>query len=158
MANPGDRLDPQEVENLKVASDLRNASDALMRQLDRLVELEERKRELPPGHPEFTRLAREIEDLARTALASTGTQVRLADAVSDIARRGDRDIAQQPIVETPPGPREAAIILAEWRAAERAVAAAASGSDEQRVAREQAEQLRREYAAHVNLRQGRDVD
>jgi hypothetical protein len=158
MTQPVNPPDPHEVEDLKVASDLRNASDAFMRQLDRLVELEERKRELPPGDPEFTRLAREVEDLAAAALAASGTQVRLADAVADIAKRGDRDIADHPIVEMPPGPREAALILAEWRAAERALAAASPGSDDERVAREQAERLRREYAAHVNLRQGRDVD
>jgi len=50
---------------LEHAAGLRRASDEFMQRLDRLYELESRKRELPPDQAEFVRLAREIEDLAR---------------------------------------------------------------------------------------------
>ena len=41
---------------LEHAAELRRASDLFMQQLDRLQELETRKRELPPDEPEFVRL------------------------------------------------------------------------------------------------------
>ena len=43
------------------AADLRRASDVFIQRLDRLYELETRKRELMPDQPEFIRLAREID-------------------------------------------------------------------------------------------------
>jgi hypothetical protein len=146
-------MDPRHVQNLEVASDLRNASDLLMQRLDRLYELEQLKRELPPDDPEFTRLAREVEDVARAALGASNLEVELADQVSAIAKRGDREIGEHPIREVPPGPRDAALILSEWRAAERALSAAAPGSDVERDARALTERLRLEYARTINLRQ-----
>ena len=125
------------------AADLRRASDDFMQRLDRLHELETRKRELPPEGPEFVRLAREIEDLSRILLHSSGKQVDLAEEVHDDAKR--RDVpAPQPIRDTPPR-RDAVAILAEWRAGERRLLAAAVGSDEERRAREDVERLRAEY-------------
>lgn len=131
------------------ASDLRAASDLLMQRIDRLEELERRKRELSPEDPEFVRLAREIEDVARGVLGATGLEVELADEVAAAARRGD-PTAQEPIRDVPPDSRGAVEILREWRAAERRLAAASTGSDEERIAAADADRLREEYRSRMN--------
>ena len=128
---------------LEHAADLRRASDAFMARLDRLHELETRKRELEPQQPEFVRLAREIEDLARALLYTGGQQVDLAEEVHREAKAGGAPV-KQPIRETPPK-RDAVLILAEWRAAERALAAAAIDSEEERQAESDVARLRDEY-------------
>jgi hypothetical protein len=114
-----------------------------MQRLDRLYELESRKRELPPERPEFIRLAREIEDLSRALLFSSGEEVELAEQVHADVKAGDAD-ANIPIRETPPR-RDAIGVLAEWRAAERRLADAPSGSREEADARAAVERLRAEY-------------
>ena len=125
------------------AAELRRASDSLMQRLDRLYELESRKRELKPATPEFVRLAREVEDLSRALLSASGVQVELAEAVHADVKAGDAR-ANLPIRETPPK-RDAVAVLAEWRAAERRLAAAAPGSRDESEARAEVEQLRAEY-------------
>ena len=130
-------------EQLEDAADLRQASDVFMQRLDRLHELETRKRELPPDEPEFVRLAREIEDLTRALLYSGGQQVELAEAVHHEAKTSDV-VVEQSIRDTPPR-RDAVSILAEWRAAERRLAAAGVDSDDEREARADSERLRDEY-------------
>jgi hypothetical protein len=128
---------------LENAADLRQASDLFMQRLDRLQELETRKRELPPDEPEFVRLAREIEDMARALLYAGGKQVELAESVHRDSK--ENDVANdQPIRDTPPR-RDAVIILAEWRAAERRLAAVDIGSEDEGAARADVERLREEY-------------
>lgn len=133
---------------LEHAADLRRASDEFMQRLDRLHELEMRKRELSPDLPEFVRLAREIEDLARALLYSGGQQVELAEEVHHEAKTNDVAI-DQPIRDTPPR-RDAVTILADWRAAERRLSAAATGSDDERDARAEVDRLRTEYRQVTN--------
>jgi hypothetical protein len=125
------------------AADLRRASDEFMQRLDRLHELETRKRELPPDQPEFVRLAREIEDLSRALLYSGGKQVELAEEIHHEQKTTAVKV-DQPIRDTPPR-RDAVAILAEWRAVERRLAAAAPGSKEETEARAESERLRDEY-------------
>lgn len=128
---------------LENAADLRRASDLFVQRLDRLQELETRKRELPPDEPEFVRLAREIEDMARALLYAGGEQVELAETVHRESKQND--VANdQPIRDTPPR-RDAVIILAEWRAAERRLAAADIGSADETAARSDVDRLREEY-------------
>ncbi len=128
---------------LENAADLRQASDLFMQRLDRLQELETRKRELPPDEPEFVRLAREIEDMARALLYAGGKQVELAESVHRDSK--ENDVANdQPIRDTPPR-RDAVIILAEWRAAERRLAAVDIGSEDEVAARADVDRLREEY-------------
>jgi hypothetical protein len=128
---------------LEHAADLRQASDTFMQRLDRLHDLETRKRELPPDEPEFVRLAREIEDLSRALLWSGSRQVELAEAVHHQAKTNDVAV-DQPIRDTPPR-RDAVSILAEWRAAERRLSAAEPGSDDELGAKAETERLRDEY-------------
>jgi hypothetical protein len=125
------------------AADLRKASDEFMQRLDRLYELESRKRELPPDQPEFVRLAREIEDLSRALLFAGGQQVELAEEVHADVKSGEAAV-DQPIRDTPPR-RDAVAILAEWRAAERRLSAAAPDSEDEAAARADVERLRDEY-------------
>ena len=125
------------------AATLRRASDTFMQRLDRLFELETRKRELQPGTPEFVRLAREVEDLSRALLATSGQQVDLAEEVHADIKAGDASV-DIPIRETPPK-RDAVGVLAEWRAAERRLAAASAGSRDESEARTDVERLRVEY-------------
>ena len=125
------------------AAELRRVSDEFMGRLDRLYELESRKRELPPDQPEFIRLAREVEDLSRALLFSGGQQVELAEEVHADVKSGEM-IVNEPIRDTP-SRRDAVIVLAEWRAAERRLAAAPAGSDEERAATSETERLREEY-------------
>ena len=132
-----------EREPLEHAADLRRASDEFMQRLDRLYELETRKRELRPDEPEFVRLAREIEDLARALLFAGGQEVELAQEVHADVKNGET-IVDQPIRDTPPR-RDAVLVLAEWRAAERRLTAASAGSEEERAARGEVDRLRDEY-------------
>lgn len=134
---------PTDPKPLAHAAELRTTSDLFMQRLDRLHELETRKRELAPDEPEFVRLAREVEDLARALLFTGGEQVELAEAVHREAKVSDAPIDQS-IRDTPPR-RDAVSILAEWRAAERALAAAVEGSDDEADARSAVDRLRAEY-------------
>ena len=125
------------------AAGLRRASDEFMQRLDRLYELESRKRELPPDQPEFIRLAREIEDLSRALLFAGGQQVELAEEVQADIKDGAA-VIDQPIRDTPPR-RDAVLVLGEWRAAERRLSAADPGSREESAARAEVDHLREEY-------------
>lgn len=135
--------DDTNLDDFQRAADLRQASDTLMQRLDRLHELESRKRELPPERPEFVRLAREIEDLSRALLFSSGEQVELAEAIHADVKAGDAE-GNLPIRDTPPK-RDAVAVLAEWRAAERRLAAAPADSEEEQAARLEVERFRLEY-------------
>jgi len=127
------------------AVELRQTSDAFIARLERLHELETRKRELPVGQPEFVRLAREIEDLSRALLYVGSRQADLAEEVHADVKRGDA-VVDQPIIEIPPR-RDAPTVLSEWRDAERRLAAAHTGSSEEQEARTEIERLRAEYRA-----------
>lgn len=133
----------QPTDDLERAAALRTASDTFMQRLDRLLELETHKRELQPDRPEFIRLAREIEDMSRALLFSSGQQVDLAEEVHADVKAGDAN-ANLPIRDTPPK-RDAVAVLQEWRAAERRLAAAGPGSRDEAEARADVERLRMEY-------------
>ncbi|NJD29565.1 MAG: hypothetical protein FIA92_14905 [Chloroflexi bacterium] len=139
----------QQPRELRDPTELRTASDLMLRRLDRLYELERRKREIPPEEPEFQRLAREIEDLARAVLGTSGHQADLANAAAAAAKEGRTDLVDRPIRDLPPR-RDGARLLAEWRAAERRLRAAPAGSTEEREARVDVDRLRREYGRVVN--------
>lgn len=134
--------------SIEHAAQLRQTSDSFLHRLDRLLELETRKRELPPDQAEFVRLAREIEDTARGLLYVGGQQVELAEAVH-YETKTTAVALDLPIRDTPPR-RDAVAILAEWRAAERALAAAPAGSEDERRARAEVDRLREEYRRFTN--------
>lgn len=121
---------------------LRATSDALLRDLDVLAGLELEKRALGVDAPESHELATRIEELAARVLQITAHQ-RALTAAARIA---------------PPAPRAAALILAEWREAERRAGAAPEGSLEAEAARADADRLREEYRAAFDVRRGQDRD
>jgi hypothetical protein len=133
---------------------LREASDALLRDLEALGELEEEKRTLPAGHPQTVDLSRQIEKIAGRVLARTTRQRSLTTELQEQAEAGGSGAPELSINETP---RPIATILDEWRKAERRMQVADPGSAEHAEATILVEQLRSEYArAHDDARRGRN--
>jgi hypothetical protein len=118
-------------------SALRTTSDAFLARLDRLHDLEVEKRLLTPGSDRMVALAAEIEELVREVLSVANTQYELAE-------QSDPGAGLRPIEAVPP--REAAEILADWRAAERRLTETAAGSADHDVARADIDRLRQEYS------------
>jgi hypothetical protein len=121
---------------------LREASDALLRDLEALSDLEATKREIVPGDPRLIELAGTIEALAQRVLASSARQRELTLEVNDLVDLGLPDAPSRPIEETP---RSIATILADWREAERAAQAATPGSAEATEAERAIDRLKQEY-------------
>ena len=133
--------------------ELRAESDATLAALDTIRELEERKRHLAPETPDFLFAARQITELTHVLTRTVTRQEELAEAVARGAKKAtpSRD---RPIVEIPPADNLPAI-LAAWRNAERRLAEAEVGSDEERELRDAIDALRRSYAkAHEKNTQG----
>lgn len=124
--------------------DLRVASDNFLTRIERLQALEELKRQLPP--PETADVAREVEALTREILEWATRQTELAE---DIVLTGE---AAGPIATAPP--RALAVVLAEWRAAERALAAERPATAAWESARADVDRLRNEYARAYHAQVG----
>ena len=128
---------------MQSASDaLRIVSDLLMRDLEALVNAEEEKRKVAPDDPRLVTLAAEVDELARRVLGLTRRQQDIAEDVHEQAIEGGVDAPTEHIEGTH---RPIGLILAEWRTAERDVAAAEPGSAEAETARATADRLREEY-------------
>lgn len=117
-------------------SELRTVSDAFLARLGRLQELEDEKRLLTPGSDRMIALAAEIRVVASDVLGVANTQLNLARDAADVS-------GLRPIEAIPP--REAHIVLADWRAAERRMTDATPGSAEDAIARADIDRLRAEY-------------
>ena len=121
---------------------LRVTSDALLRDLDVLITIEEEKRTLEPGDPRLVDLAAKIEDIAKRVLAGTSRQHALTKLVNAQVAAGAEGAPSATIEETI---RPVSAILAEWREAERQANAAEPGSPEAIEATALVDQLRNEY-------------
>ena len=132
------------------ATDLRTTSDALMRDLEVLGEIEEEKRTLAPSDPRLVELAQRVEDIARRVLSSTVRQRRLTEVAKEHVEAGAAASPDTSIEDTA---RPIADILAEWRAAERRASAAAAGSAEAAEADALADHYREEYRRALAQRQ-----
>jgi hypothetical protein len=137
-----------------IGNTLRSTSDALMRDLERLNELETKKRSIEPGDPELVELATHIEQIARRLLSSTVTQRELTERIEDLVAEGHPAAPEAPIEETP---REIHVILAEWRDLERSAADLAPGSPEAIAAAARSNRLRDEYRRAHDAAQRRDA-
>ena len=134
---------------------LRETSDALLRDLEALSNLEDVKREIEPGDPRLLELAAGIEELARRVLASSTRQRALSVVANDLVDEGNPDAPSRSIEETP---RAISTILAEWREAERRVIAATAGSAEEAEAERAVEELKAEYRrAHEEASRNADT-
>jgi hypothetical protein len=116
---------------------LRETSDALLRDLEVLVLLEEEKRTLEPSDPRLVEVAAQVEEIAGRVLARSGEQRVLSEAALEIAQPGMPAI--EDVLRSP------AAILAEWREAERRAAEAAPGSAEASEVALLIDGLRKEY-------------
>jgi hypothetical protein len=141
---------------MQSASDaLRSVSDALMRDLEALVNAEQEKRNVSPDDPRLITLAAEVDQLARRVLGLTERQQVIAEDVHEQAIDGGANAPTRTIEETHREThRPIGMILAEWRAAERDVATAPPGSAEADKASSVADQLRDEYRRAYEARRG----
>ena len=121
---------------------LRETSDALLRDLDVLLTIEEEKRTLEPGNPRLTELAARIEEIARRVLVGTARQHDLTKVAESQVRAGAAGAPETSIDDTV---RPIQAILSEWREAERRAATAVPGSAEAAEASALVERLRDEY-------------
>lgn len=127
---------------VKTGNALRETSDALLRDLDVLVTIEEEKRTLEPGDPRLVELAARIEEIARRVLDRTTRQHDLTKVVNAQVEAGSPRAAESSIEETP---RPIQAVLADWRDAERRALAAEPGSAEAAEANALVARLREEY-------------
>ena len=138
---------------MNTANALRETSDALLRDLDVLVTIEEEKRSLEPGDPRLVELAERIEEIARRILTGSARQHDLTRTVHAQVEAGSAR-APETSIEEPPRSIEA--ILADWRDAERRAIAADSGSADAAEANALVDRLRDEYRrAHDALARDR---
>ncbi len=119
---------------------LRATSDALLADLDVLATLEEQKRSIPADDPRLVEVASRIEEIARRVLGHTVRQRTLTQLVN--AEAQDPGTATPTIDETP---RAIATVIAEWREAERRLAATDDGSVDAAEAEALVARLREEY-------------
>ena len=120
-------------------SELRATSDSMLAMIDRLRDLESRKRQEVVGTETFARLAWEVLEAARMAQRWAELQLRQAnEALVD-----DEPSADVPLVDVPA--RRLDVVLAEWRQAEVVLSQALPGSGEADRAADDVARLRREY-------------
>jgi hypothetical protein len=121
---------------------LRRTSDALLRDLEALLELEEEKRTIDPGDPRLVELAARIEQIAQRVLASSTSQRAQTQLIHELTETGSPAAPDKTIEDTP---RSMEAILAAWRQAERQLDAAEPGSAEAAEAQVLVDRLREEY-------------
>jgi hypothetical protein len=121
---------------------LRRTSDALLRDIETLLQLEEEKRTIEPGDPRLVDLASRIEIVAGRVLASSTSQRAQTQVIHELTEAGSSAAPSVPIEDTP---RSMEAILAAWRQAERQLDAAEPGSAEATEAESLVDQLRDEY-------------
>ncbi len=138
---------------MKTGQALRETSDALLRDLDVLVAIEEEKRSLDPGDPRLVELAPRIEEIAGRVLGETVRQRELTQVANAQVEAGS---PQAPDGTIDDHPRPVQGVLAEWRDAERRVAAAEPGSAEAAEANALVARMKDEYRrAHAVISRGR---
>jgi hypothetical protein len=126
---------------MELEHNLRSVSDEMLRTLEQLQRLENQKRSESPGTPRFVRLATEIEKLAAMVFAQTSTQQSLAEQSHEAGLRGAELAPINEIEAT----RDVAVVLSEWREAERRLAASAVDSADHAKAAGDVRRLRDEY-------------
>jgi hypothetical protein len=129
------------------AAMLRATSDGLMLAINETVARERLKRGVPPAHPGFVELARDVRIAAEVALELARKEEDTARMVADEPQVGDLP----PIESVSPG-RELASILEQWRAIEQRLAAASPGSAEAKELIVEFQRMRDLYARAVQAK------
>ena len=127
---------------METGNALRATSDALLRDLDVLVTIEEEKRTLDPGDPRLVELAARIEEIARRVLEGTTRQHDLTKVVNAQVEADSPHAPESSIDDTV---RPIQAVLSDGRDAERRAAAADPGSAEAAEANALVDRLRDEY-------------
>jgi hypothetical protein len=128
--------------------ELRATSDQMVAILERLGRIEQDKREVAVGSPEFVAMAVEVERLARILFRWSGFQMQLATASVDAVERGDASAV--PLTTIHPRPLDR--VLALWREAQFRLELAQPGSPEAEMASNDIERLREEYHATMEAK------
>ena len=126
---------------MDLEQELRSASDETLRTLEQLQRLETEKRTLTPGSPRFVKLANEIERLAVFVFSQTSKQQTLAQETHAAKEQG----IELPPIDEMAATRDVSEILADWRDAERRLAATSIDSAEHALAAGDVRRLRDEY-------------
>lgn len=126
---------------MNVEQQLRATSDSVLATLDQLALLETEKRTLKPDSQRFQDVALEIERLAADMFAQAHAQERLGERSQAEAARGKN----LPPIDKVPATRELHVILEEWRAAERQLAAASPRTADHARAAAEISRVREEY-------------
>ena len=134
---------------MELETDLRVASDRVLKTIEQLEALENEKRTVTPGSPRFKTLATEVERLAATVFAQTHAQSQLGDRAQAATERTGVTL---PAIEDSEQARDVQQILSEWRDAERRLIAAEPDSAEHAQATADVGRLRDEY--HRSYTQG----
>jgi hypothetical protein len=129
------------------AAMLRATSDGLMLAINEVVARERLKRGVPPAHPGFVQLAREVRIAAEVAL-------ELARKEEETARMtaAEPAVGDLPAIESVSPGRELATILEQWRAVEQRLAAAPPGSAEARNLMIEFQRMRDQYAKVIEAK------
>jgi hypothetical protein len=112
----------------------------LLLDLQALADLEEQKRGTAHGDPKLVDLAARIEELAQRVLAASRHQRELTESINEAAEVGEVE-PDASISEA----RSAALILADWREAERLAREAEPGSLQAIEAEGLVDRFREEY-------------
>jgi hypothetical protein len=130
--------------------ELNGTSQTLLEHLELLQRLEEDMRGLDATDPRVRALAAQVRVLSASVLDMSMRQRTLGEWLAAA------DPAQAPAVEDAP-PRELALILGDWRDAERRWRMASVGSLDAKVARADVDRFRDEYArAHAAAAEAAD--
>ena len=118
--------------------ELRATSDSMLSMLDRVRDLESRKREHQPGTDTFAQLAWEVAELSR--LISRWSELQLRQANEALAD----GVSPTPLTDVPL--RRLDVVLAEWRQAEMRLSQSPPGSTDAEQAAAEVARLRTEYS------------
>jgi len=127
---------------MELETDLRTASDRILRTLDQLEVLENEKRTLKPGSERFNKLADEVQRLAADVFAQTHAQQQLGEMAQVVTERTGVSL---PPIESSEALRDLPLVLADWRDAERRLLNADPDSAEHAQAAADVSRLRDEY-------------
>jgi hypothetical protein len=146
-AKEGDMSEPEGTDAAEFeidAEELRRRSDQIVETIAKLANLEVDKREAQPGTAAFVDTARSVRKLAQTLLDLARDEQRLAERLQRLREDAGGAVPGRPIAQVP-GVRPIAVVLAEWREAERRLTEAEAGSEAEQAAEADAARLREEY-------------
>jgi len=139
---------------MPIRGEFRATTDQMLELIDELRALENRKRQLPMGSPEFIAVARDTANHARLVFRWAQMQEQMAVETGDRVERGELEpgVKLRTIEARPMD-----VILANWREAQLRLEISRPGSPEAQAAADDMERLREEHGmAFDTQRSGAD--